>query len=96
MFVSFNKVFHPTDEEKKKQIEFHNKIIKEKLQENGENCRNCKNSLRVQESPYCDYLTCKLAKSTRVDNNEVYRCEKYEFCGYIQTTTREGENCDKD
>ena len=87
MFISFNKVFHPTPEEKRKQIEFLNKLIRYDLDENGATCSTCEHARYVQPNQFYDYITCEF--DTRVElpycrNERKYCCNKYEFRGFLE------------
>ena len=63
MFISFQEIFNPTPEQKKKQCEFVNECIRRNLEEIGKDCENCKHGKYVQESPYYDYVTCEFDES---------------------------------
>lgn len=85
MFVLFNDIFNPTPEQVKQRLRLINALLKRSLENNGEDCSNCKHSLYVQQSPYYDYTTCKFDKSVKISGGlkEGYCCDKYEFAGFL-------------
>lgn len=82
MTFSWNEVFNPTKEQRKRFEKNINRILQEDILINGSYCGNCKHSVYVQESVYSDYTTCKFDKNKRVYQNEIYCCNKYEFVGF--------------
>ena len=86
MFVSFDDVFNPTPEQIKQRLTMLNKTLKMNYERIGKDCANCKQGLYVQQSPYYDYLTCKLDNSVELSGglDERHCCDKYEFAGYFE------------
>ena len=86
MFVSFQEVFNPTPEQRKKKIEQINKAIQHNIDKNGPDCTNCKHQKQVQQSPYYDYTTCKFDASVELPCGLDYRhyCDRYEFEGFLE------------
>ena len=86
MFVSFQEVFNPTPEQRKKKIEQINKAIKYDMDKKGSDCTNCKHQKYVQQSPYYDYTTCKFDNSVELPGGLDYRhcCDRYEFEGFLE------------
>lgn len=86
MFVSWNKVFHPTPEQRKQFIELINQAIQFDLDEQGKGCSNCKHRKYVQQNQFYDYTTCKFDKTVELAfgrNTERHCCDKYEFVGFL-------------
>lgn len=81
MFIDFDKVFNPTEEEKFNAREFINNMIRESLKNNGECCCNCKHCKEV----YCGHgwMHAKCSK-TRKWIEEDIKCEHYEFQGFLK------------
>lgn len=87
MFISWNKVFHPTLEEKRKQIELLNECIQADLDEQGAGCSNCKHRRYVQQNQFYDYITCEFDKTIELPYGRNYKkhcCDKYEFEGFLE------------
>lgn len=86
MFVSFQEVFNPTPEQKKKKTEQINRCIRANVEKLGEDCTNCKYQKYVRQSPYYDYTTCKFDESVELPGglDYRYRCDRYEFMGYLE------------
>ena len=81
MFVDFNRVFHPTEEQKFNAREFINNLIRESLKNNGECCCNCKH----WTESYCGHdLMLPRCKKTREWIKEDIKCEHYEFQGFLE------------
>ena len=83
---SFQEIFNPTLEQKKKQYDWINEIIRENYKKIGNDCTNCKHHKQVQQSPYYDYTTCKFDESVELPGglDYRYRCDRYEFMGYLE------------
>lgn len=83
---SFQEIFNPTPEQKRKQYDWINEIIRENYEKIGNDCTNCKHHKQVQQSPYYDYTTCKFDESVELPGGLDYRhcCGKYEFMGYLE------------
>ena len=83
---SFQEIFNPTPEQKRKQYELVNEYIRRDLEKIGEDCTNCKYHKQVQQSPYYDYTTCKFDESIKLPGGLDYRhkCDRYEFMGYLE------------
>lgn len=83
---SFQEIFNPTPEQKKKQYEWLNEIIRKNYEKIGEDCTNCKYHKYVQHSPYYDYTTCKFDESVDLPGGLDYRhrCDRYEFIGFLE------------
>ena len=83
---SFQEIFNPTPEQKKKQYDWINEIIRENYKKIGDDCTNCKHHKQVQQSPYYDYTTCKFDESVELPGGLDYRykCDRYEFMGYLE------------
>lgn len=81
MFVDFDAVFHPTEEQKRRHAELVNEMLRENLKNNGECCSNC---MYIHDEhiglditlPYC------LKKKKYI--NDDMRCVYYEFCGFMK------------
>ena len=86
MFISFQEVFNPTPEQRKKKIEQINKAIQRHLDKRGKDCSNCKYGVYVQQSQYYDYTTCKFDNSIELPGGLDYRhcCDRYEFEGFLE------------
>lgn len=86
MFVSFQEIFNPTPEQKRKRVEQINKCIQSNLERRGKDCTNCKYHKEIQKSPYYDYTTCKFDESVELPGGLDYRhcCDRYEFMGFLE------------
>lgn len=86
MFISFQEVFNPTPEQRKKKTEQINKAIQYSLDKKGPDCTNCKHHKQVQQSSYYDYTTCKFYESVELPGGLDYRhcCDRYEFEGFLE------------
>jgi hypothetical protein len=85
MFVDFDRVFHPTPEQRKCDIDKINRLIQLSIEKQGRCCDTCQNARYVQESPYNDYLTCKHNRRLRLEGRIVsYVCDKYKEKQLIQ------------
>lgn len=86
MFVSFQEVFNPTPEQRKKKTEQINKAIQHNLNKKGPDCTNCKHQKYVQQSVFYDYTTCKFDNSVELPGGLDYRhcCDRYEFEGFLK------------
>lgn len=78
MFCDFDRVFHPTTEQRQEHIGFLNKLIGDDLQKNGPNCSACIHCQYVQEIPYNDYLVC-CHDNIIVGWNEIHKCDNNRF-----------------
>lgn len=84
MFVNFDSVFNPTEEQKKKQMEFANSIIKNYLETYGECCGNCKHLGSFNAGHGWMQSVCSLTREWLNDDEETEnRCDNYEFKGFI-------------
>lgn len=81
--IDFDDIFHPTEEQKRKQIEQVNYMIRKSIEDKGECCDNCKHMEYVNAGH--GFMDCK-CKKTRKWIKETVRCEHYEFCGFIEAT----------
>lgn len=88
---SFQEIFNPTPEQKKRQYDRLNEIIREHHEKKGDDCTNCKYGKQIQQSPYYDYTTCEFDKSIELPGGLDYRhcCDKYEFMGYLEVENEE-------
>ena len=81
MFLNFNDIFHPTEEQKRKRAGCVNAILRENLKNNGECCCNCKHM-------YSSYIGLDIilprCKKTNDWIREDIKCEDYEFRGFIE------------
>lgn len=82
MFVSFNDVFHPTEEQRHEHVKMLNNLILESVRRNGECCCNCKYMCESHIGLDVMLPRC-LKKNKFIDENE--RCVYYEFCGFIDS-----------
>ena len=80
MFVSFNDVFHPTEERRHENIKYLNNLILESVRRNGECCCNCKYMCESHIGLDVMLPRC-LKKNKFIEEDE--RCVYYEFCGFI-------------
>ncbi len=82
MFVDFDKVFHPTEEQKREHAKLVNNLLLESVIKNGECCCNCKYNI-----PYHRGLDIMLSLCTKKNKfiEEDERCVYYEFCGFIDS-----------
>ena len=80
MFVNFDEIFHPTEDQRQAQINHINNIVKESVQKHGECCCNCKYYKEVNCGHGWMYAKCS---KTRKWIEEDIKCEYYEFCGFI-------------
>lgn len=80
MFVSFNDVFHPTDEQKHRHAEYMNEILRKSLKNNGECCCNCKHSYESHIGHDIMLPRCRKTKNWIEDD---IKCEHYECLDFI-------------
>lgn len=87
MFISWNKVFHPTPEQRKQAIKCLNFAIQFDLDEQGAGCSNCKHRKYVQQNQFYDYLTCEFDETIKLPygrNDKRRCCGEYEFVGFME------------
>ena len=87
MANTLRSIFNPTEEELQERYNRINKIHRDYLENCGETCITCKHAMYVQQSPYYDYVTCKLDRSLEFgygDGCSEHSCKKYEFIGYLK------------
>lgn len=79
MFVDFDKIFHPSNEDKATENKFINSIIEKIIKRDGETCATCAHVRSVQQSPYYDYTTCEYDRTLEFPYGQtLFKCDKYE------------------
>ena len=81
MFVDFDSVFRPTEEQRRQQTKWINDLIRKTLKEDGECCANCKHIEGVNVGHGWMEYRCK---QTCEWIDEDIKCEHYAFCGFVE------------